>query len=79
MATPLLIGVGAITAALVGRQMVKRAGQKAGEQWVKGGFKAKMDRREAVSILGLKYVPISIRWDKLLNRAAEMVQRCVTD
>ncbi|TRM64356.1 hypothetical protein BD626DRAFT_361618, partial [Schizophyllum amplum] len=24
------------------------------EQWVKGGFKAKMDRKEALQVLGLK-------------------------
>ena len=54
MATPLLVGVGAIAAAVVGRQMLRRAGQGAAEQWVKGGFKAKMDRKEAIAILGLK-------------------------
>ncbi|KAK0485264.1 hypothetical protein IW261DRAFT_1394933 [Armillaria novae-zelandiae] len=54
MATPLAFGVGAITAALVGRQLLRRAGQGAAEQWVKGGFKAKMDRKEAIAILGLK-------------------------
>lgn len=25
-------------------------------KWVKGGFQAKMDRKEAVQILGLRYV-----------------------
>ncbi|RDX57304.1 hypothetical protein K466DRAFT_496261 [Polyporus arcularius HHB13444] len=29
-------------------------GKNAAEQWVKGGFKAKMDRKEALQILGLK-------------------------
>ncbi|EJF64959.1 hypothetical protein BD309DRAFT_986983 [Dichomitus squalens] len=29
-------------------------GKNAAEQWVKGGFKAKMDRKEALAILGLK-------------------------
>ncbi|EMD31316.1 hypothetical protein CERSUDRAFT_60215 [Gelatoporia subvermispora B] len=29
-------------------------GKNAAEQWVKGGFKAKMDRKEAIAILGLK-------------------------
>ncbi|KZT29983.1 hypothetical protein NEOLEDRAFT_1238692 [Neolentinus lepideus HHB14362 ss-1] len=57
MATPVLIGVGAIAAALAGRQMVRAGvfgGKSAAEQWVKGGFKARMDRKEAVAILGLK-------------------------
>jgi DnaJ family protein C protein 19 len=57
MATPVIIGVGAITAALVGRQLFRAGvigGKKAAEQWVKGGFRAKMDRKEAVAILGLK-------------------------
>ncbi|KAK0500419.1 hypothetical protein EDD18DRAFT_1149926 [Armillaria luteobubalina] len=54
MTTPLAFRVGAITAALVGRQLLRRAGQGAAEQWVKGGFKAKMDRKEAIAILGLK-------------------------
>lgn len=58
MATPLLVGVGAIAAAVVGRQMLRRAGQGAAEQWVKGGFKVKMDRKEAIAILGLKCVPV---------------------
>ncbi|EPT05562.1 hypothetical protein FOMPIDRAFT_1110847 [Fomitopsis schrenkii] len=57
MATPFLVGVGAIAAAVVGRQMLRRAGQGAAEQWVKGGFKAKMDRKEAIAILGLKDSP----------------------
>ncbi|KAH9838485.1 uncharacterized protein C8Q71DRAFT_807405 [Rhodofomes roseus] len=57
MATPFLVGVGAIAAAVVGRQMIRRAGQGAAEQWVKGGFKAKMDRKEAIAILGLKDSP----------------------
>ncbi|PBL03567.1 hypothetical protein ARMGADRAFT_1004289 [Armillaria gallica] len=58
MATPLAFGVGAITAALVGRKLLRRAGQGAAEQWVKGGFKAKMDRKEAIAILGLKDGPL---------------------
>ena len=58
MATPVIVGLGAITAALVGRHLVRTGviGQRAAEQWVKGGFKAKMDRKEAIAILGLKYV-----------------------
>ena len=59
MATPLLVGLGAIAAALTGRHLVRKglfSGKGAAEQWVKGGFKAKIDRREAIAILGLKYV-----------------------
>ncbi len=56
MTTPLAFGIGAITVALAGRAILRRAGAGAAEQWVKGGFKAKMDRKEAIAILGLKYV-----------------------
>jgi len=57
MATPFLFGIGAIAAAVAGRQMMRRAGQGAAEQWIKGGFKVKMDRKEAIAILGLKDNP----------------------
>ena len=30
-----------------------------GEKWVRGGFKSKMDRQEAIAILGLKCVFLS--------------------
>jgi DnaJ family protein C protein 19 len=59
MATPFIIGIGAVTAAIVGRSLVRRglfAGRGVAEEWVKGGFKAKMDRNEAIAILGLKCV-----------------------
>ena len=57
MSTPIIIGIGAVTAALVGRSLIRRglfSGRRAAEEWVKGGFKAKMDRREAITILGLR-------------------------
>ncbi|KAH9935248.1 hypothetical protein B0H21DRAFT_780858 [Amylocystis lapponica] len=60
MATPIIVGVGAIAAAFAGRQLLRRGvigGKGAAEQWVKGGFKAKMDRKEAIAILGLKDSP----------------------
>ncbi|KAF8071842.1 hypothetical protein FPV67DRAFT_1778989 [Lyophyllum atratum] len=60
MATPVILGVSAIAAAVLGRSVIKRglfAGKGAAEQWAKGGFKAKMDRKEAISILGLKDGP----------------------
>ena len=56
MATPIFFGVGAIATALVGCHLVKKgvfAGMNAAEQWVKGGFRAKMDRKEAIAILPL--------------------------
>ena len=59
MATPIIVGVGAIAAAVAGRSFLRRGllgGKGAAEEWVKGGFKAKMDRKEAIAILGLKYV-----------------------
>lgn len=61
MTTPVILGIGAITAALVGRTLVRNGviGRATTEQWVKGGFKAKMDRKEAIQILGLKYVHLS--------------------
>ncbi|KAG8863152.1 mitochondrial import inner membrane translocase subunit TIM14 [Tulasnella sp. 330] len=61
MATPIIVGVGAIAAALAGRHILKnglRIGASAAqEQWAKGGFRAKMDRREAIAVLGLKDGP----------------------
>ncbi|KAF5391687.1 hypothetical protein D9757_002394 [Collybiopsis confluens] len=57
MATPLLVGAGALAAALAGRHFLKRAGKGAADQWAKGGFNTKMDRKEAVAILGLKDGP----------------------
>jgi DnaJ family protein C protein 19 len=59
MATPVIIGIGAIAAALAGRTLIRRGvigSAGAAEQWVRGGFRAKMDRREAIAILGLKCV-----------------------
>jgi len=59
MATPVIIGLGAVAAALTGRHLIRRgllSNKNAAEQWVKGGFKAKIDRKEAIAILGLKQV-----------------------
>jgi DnaJ family protein C protein 19 len=57
MATPFLVGVGAVATALLGRQLY-RAGylgaRRIGEEFAKGGFHPKMDRKEAIAILGLK-------------------------
>ncbi|GLB40324.1 putative dnaJ molecular chaperone homology domain [Lyophyllum shimeji] len=60
MATPVILGVSAVAAAVLGRSMIKRGvflGKGAVEQWAKGGFRAKMDRKEAIAILGLKDGP----------------------
>ncbi|KAF9262163.1 hypothetical protein L218DRAFT_868424 [Marasmius fiardii PR-910] len=57
MADIALVGIGAVATALAGRHFLRRAGKNATEQWAKGGFKAKMDRQEAISILGLKDGP----------------------
>ncbi|KAF9223782.1 hypothetical protein BS17DRAFT_705012 [Gyrodon lividus] len=56
MSTPVIVGLGAVTAALVGRHLIRSGiiGRNAADKWVKGGFKAKMDRREAIAILGLR-------------------------
>ena len=45
MATPIVIGVGAVAAALVGRQLLRRAGKSAVEEFVKGGFNVERDVR----------------------------------
>ncbi|KAG8935505.1 mitochondrial import inner membrane translocase subunit TIM14 [Tulasnella sp. 419] len=62
MATPLIIGAGAIAAAVAGRHILKNGafglGRRAAqEQWAKGGFRSKMDRKEAIAVLGLKDGP----------------------
>lgn len=65
IATPIVIGVSLVGAyvyffanasGLLARTMMQPTGAGAGGKWVKGGFKAKMDRKEAVQILGLRYV-----------------------
>lgn len=59
MATTVIVGITAITAAILGRSLIKQGlfvGKKGAEQWAKGGFRAKMDRNEAIQVLGLKCV-----------------------
>lgn len=71
MATPVILGVSAVAAAILGRSFVKRglfAGKGAAEQWAKGGFKAKMDRKEAIAILGLKCVSIYLVDGRMLTK-----------
>lgn len=53
------LGLGLLGAGLGSRvawQMWRARGAGAAEQWVKGGFQSKMDRSEAMKILGLKWV-----------------------
>ncbi|KAG8213319.1 hypothetical protein J3R82DRAFT_11800 [Butyriboletus roseoflavus] len=59
MTTPVIVGLGAVTAALVGRHLIRSGviGKGAANQWARGGFKAKMDRKEAIAVLGLKDGP----------------------
>jgi len=59
MATAVILGVTAVTAAMLGRSLIQRGlfvGRGAADQWAKGGFRAKMDRKEAIAVLGLKCV-----------------------
>ncbi|GAW05893.1 Mitochondrial import inner membrane translocase subunit TIM14 [Lentinula edodes] len=55
--TALIVGGGAVAALLAARILLRRGGKGAAEQCAKGGFKAKMDRTEALSVLGLKEGP----------------------
>jgi DnaJ family protein C protein 19 len=58
MASALALGLGILGAGLAGRvglQMM-RASRGGAEQFLKGGFKPKMDRAEAIQVLGLKLV-----------------------
>ena len=62
MSTPIILGVGAIAAAIAGRSLIRRGilgGRGAAQDWARGGFKAKMDRKEALAILGFKRVSYS--------------------
>jgi hypothetical protein len=56
MATAVILGVSAVTAAILGRSIMRHGLfiRGAAEEFVKGGFRAKMDRKEAIQILGLK-------------------------
>ncbi|WFD37156.1 mitochondrial import inner membrane translocase subunit TIM14 [Malassezia japonica] len=53
VATPIIIGCSLIGAGLAARMMMSPKSGASGK-WVKGGFQAKMDRKEAVQILGLR-------------------------
>lgn len=78
MSTPVIVGIGAVAAAFAGRHLMKRGffGAKgAADQWVKGGFRAKMDRKEALAILGLKYVCPQVENVRMPKLISEISQR----
>ncbi|TXT07170.1 hypothetical protein VHUM_03340 [Vanrija humicola] len=56
MASPIVLGLGALGAAFGGRVVYQmlRGGARGADKWVKGGFKGKMDKAEAIAVLGLK-------------------------
>lgn len=56
IATPIMIGAGLVTAGLIANLLLgsKGAGTPASGKWIKGGFNAKMDKKEAAQILGLR-------------------------
>ncbi|RXW22822.1 hypothetical protein EST38_g3024 [Candolleomyces aberdarensis] len=60
MATATILGVSAVAAAVLGRSFIRQGlfMRRGAEEWVKGGFKAKMDRKEAIEVLGLKDGPL---------------------
>ncbi|KAI9639529.1 uncharacterized protein MKK02DRAFT_39837 [Dioszegia hungarica] len=79
----LSLGLGILGAGLAGRvaYQLLRGGKGAAEQFVKGGFKAKMDKAEAMAVLGLSLgsVPEGAErgtgWSADLDRAATLLER----
>lgn len=57
MASALVIGLGTLGAGFAGLTALRMMrGVKGAEKFVRGGFKGKMDRSEAIQILGLRCV-----------------------
>lgn len=57
MASALVIGLGTLGAGFAGLTALRMMrGVKGAEKFVRGGFKGKMDRSEAIQILGLRWV-----------------------
>ncbi|KAJ3045948.1 mitochondrial import inner membrane translocase subunit TIM14 [Rhizophlyctis rosea] len=54
MATALVIGAGVAAAAIVGRAIVKTVSKSGTKSFLRGGFEAKMSKREAAQILGIR-------------------------
>lgn len=60
MSSAITLGLGLLGAGLGGRVLWQayRGGARAGaDKWARGGFQVKMDRSEAMKILGVKWVP----------------------
>ncbi|WFD24851.1 mitochondrial import inner membrane translocase subunit TIM14 [Malassezia equina] len=57
IATPVLLGGGLIGAGVIA-MMMRPTGTSSGK-WVKGGFQSKMDRKEAIQILGLREASVN--------------------
>lgn len=55
MASALVLGLGTLGAGFAGLTALRlMRGAKGAEKFVRGGFKMKMDRSEAIQILGLR-------------------------
>ncbi|ORX36717.1 hypothetical protein BD324DRAFT_626925 [Kockovaella imperatae] len=54
MASGLVVGLGLLTAGFGGRLAWRYLSRGASQQFVRGGFKNKMDESEALQVLGLK-------------------------
>ncbi|KDN51999.1 hypothetical protein K437DRAFT_221381 [Tilletiaria anomala UBC 951] len=65
IATPILIGAGLVGVGLAARTLLSssKSGSDAikgpSGKWIKGGFSAKMDKKEAAQILGLRETGLS--------------------
>lgn len=53
-----MIGCGLIGAGVVA-MMMRPTSASSGGKWVKGGFQSKMDRKEAIQILGLREASVT--------------------
>lgn len=59
MATPITIGLSLLGGGLAGRvvwQMMRGGASGAAGKWAAGGFQPKMDKGEAMKVLGIKSV-----------------------
>ncbi|EPQ28923.1 uncharacterized protein PFL1_03723 [Pseudozyma flocculosa PF-1] len=55
IATPILIGAGLVGAGIAAQLLLKpKSSGPSGGKWIKGGFNAKMDKKEAAQVLGLR-------------------------
>ncbi|KAJ3340442.1 hypothetical protein HDU93_007049 [Gonapodya sp. JEL0774] len=53
-ATPIIIGAGVAASALVLRSVLRKSSGPSSSRFLRGGFEAKMSRREAAAVLGLR-------------------------